>query len=207
MRIKILLSVVAVCTASLPIFASATPTLLVNGGGILVGANNVNVDGTLFDVRFATGTCNQLFDRCNDAAFTFKNWSVAYSASRALLAQVFVNGPAGDFDSDPSKILGCENMHQCASIIPYSTRWTFYGTFFSGYMPNNYTTANSDLEIGSISGYENFDTTGWGYNFAIFKPAANAVNSPGPSSIPEPSSIALMGVAVAGLAFARRRTK
>lgn len=55
---------------ALAIFVAPTTgsaaTLLVNDDGILTGANGVNVGGTFFDVRFATGTCIELFSGCDE---------------------------------------------------------------------------------------------------------------------------------------------
>jgi len=39
----------------------ATPVVV---GGELVGATNVNVGGTLYDVQFVEGTCVDLYDGC-----------------------------------------------------------------------------------------------------------------------------------------------
>jgi hypothetical protein len=43
-------------------FANADPVLLVNGSGILTGAQNVQVGGTLYDVTFVDSHSINLFD-------------------------------------------------------------------------------------------------------------------------------------------------
>jgi hypothetical protein len=43
--------------------ATAAPTLLVTNG-ILKGADNVTVNGTLYNVTFADGSFNSLFNGC-----------------------------------------------------------------------------------------------------------------------------------------------
>ena len=84
----------------LVLLALASPadaaTLLVNGSGILLGAEGVNVGGTLYDVEFVDGTCIALFDGCDLAAddFTFTTQAAAarpvrrcwirYSSARSI---------------------------------------------------------------------------------------------------------------------------
>ena len=59
----------------------ATPTVV---GGLLVGATNINVGGTLFDVDFVDGTCVALFTGCDNAVadFDFTNSATATTAGR-----------------------------------------------------------------------------------------------------------------------------
>jgi hypothetical protein len=78
----------------------------------LYGAQNVDVDGTLYDVAFLDGSCIDLFGGCDEASdFDFATRSEAITASRALLDQVFLNVPAApaDFDTIPYLTNGCES--------------------------------------------------------------------------------------------------
>ena len=77
-------------------------------GGQLMGASSVLVDGALYDVQFVDGTCIDLYNGCDDTSdFTFQTEASAALASQALLDQVFIDGPAGDFDSDPYLSFSC----------------------------------------------------------------------------------------------------
>ena len=48
--------------------ANAVPIVV---GGQLVGATNVDVGGTFYDVTFVEGSCNTLFNGCDPSEFTF----------------------------------------------------------------------------------------------------------------------------------------
>ena len=63
--------------------AMAVPTLLVDGSGILQGADGVTVGSSLYNVRFKDGSCNSLFNSCNPTAFAFHDSIAAYAVSRA----------------------------------------------------------------------------------------------------------------------------
>lgn len=195
---SLLCKVVTTCTFAFAAQASATPTLLVDSNGLLIGANNVDVGGVIYNVTFADGSCNSLFNGCTSTAFAFHTPSDASLAAQALLDQVFIDGPAGQFDSHPEKTLGCSSVDQCATIIPYNTH-----VVFSRFV-------DSVLDINSSASNGNFDTTIGFFDFASSDTAFNiyqnyAIFELAPRQVPEPSSSALIGVAMAGLAFARRR--
>lgn len=89
-------------------------------GGQLVGALDVNVGGTLYDVAFLDGTCLELFDGCDSPTdFTFLSQPDAEAAAQALLNQVFINTPL-NFDSDPELTNGCEDLSGCFAGTPYA---------------------------------------------------------------------------------------
>lgn len=99
--------------------ANATPTLQVEAG-ILVGAKGVNVDGKTYDVSFNDDTCIALFSGCDEASdFPFLDGVTAEHAAAALLDSVFVDGPAGAFDSSPSLVRGCPFLDGCWALTPY----------------------------------------------------------------------------------------
>ena len=104
------LKVAVLVTLIGPASALAVPILLIDSGGQLTGALNVEVNGTLFDVTVQDGTCIGLFAGCDELEdFTFRSEADALAASKALLDQVVRDGPGGLFDSDPSLNSGCEN--------------------------------------------------------------------------------------------------
>lgn len=88
--------------------------------GQLVGASNVDVGGVLYDVEFVEGTCIGVFDGCDSPDdFTFSDLASVAAASQALLDQVFLDGVAGDFDSDPTSTFGCTHATVGSVQTPY----------------------------------------------------------------------------------------
>ncbi|GFE50838.1 hypothetical protein So717_25910 [Roseobacter cerasinus] len=70
-------------------------------GGQLLGARNVDVNGTLYDVEFVDDTCAAIFGGCDDVSdFDFPTLGLAEAAAISLGETVFVDGPLGNFDSD-----------------------------------------------------------------------------------------------------------
>ena len=102
---------------------AAAAVLLVDGNGQLTGATGVDVGGTLYDVTFVDGSCITVFDGCNEASdFAFSDQATAELAAQALLDQVFIDGPAGNFDTDFSSIFGCGSPIFCDALVPFLTR-------------------------------------------------------------------------------------
>ena len=100
---------------------TATAADLVVVGGELRGANGVNVNGTLYDAEFVDGTCSDLFNGCDALEdFTFRDEASAEAASLALTSQVFLNGPSGNFNSDPTLTRGCEQSAWCRPLTPFA---------------------------------------------------------------------------------------
>ena len=92
-------------------------------GGQLMGASNVLVDGSLYDVQFLDGTCIDVYNGCDqwqgeDSDFTFQTVESASLASQALLDQVFLDG-VDLFFSDFELTNGCTSSLQCRAITPY----------------------------------------------------------------------------------------
>ena len=100
---------------------TATAADLVVVGGELRGANRVNVNGTFYDAEFLDGTCTDLFNGCDALEdFTFVTEASAEAASLALSSQVFVDGPSGNFDSDPTLTRGCASSSSCVALTPFA---------------------------------------------------------------------------------------
>lgn len=89
----------------------------------MVGASGVVVDGVEYDVEFIAGTCFQLFTQCNEVSdFFFDDDVSAFLATQALLNQVLLDGPEGQFDSLPELTEGCFtslSATECRIVTPY----------------------------------------------------------------------------------------
>jgi len=181
----------------------AAATLAVNGSGILTGTQNVSINGTPYDVTFADGTCSAIFPgSCNSVSdFAFNTQSNAVAAANALLDQVFLDGSAGDFNSNPALTFGCSDPNACETLIPYG--------FFS---PGGATEILIAADVNSSAGGTDFVTSGnvlttfdtslpanAGLNWAVFTPAGASV------PVPQPATLSVMVAGLAGIGWIRRK--
>ena len=169
-----------------------------DGSGNLLGARNVLVNGTLYDVDFSDGTCASLFTGCDDSGdFIFATEMDAILASNALLEQVFLDIDIGNFDSSPNLTRGISNAY----LGEVSTPWGFV-SYADGYVRTSmainftnsiYDTDRSDTEIRTVTGTTvRVRDKAW----AVWAKA---------TAVPEPSTVILLFLGLAGLSFARYR--
>jgi hypothetical protein len=174
-------------------------TQIVNGSGQLTGATGVIVNGTSYDVQFVDGTCAALFGGCDsNSDFAFNSYD-ATIAAQALLDQVFVDGPAGNFDSDPSLTLGCDFSTLCYVDIPWG-----------------YDASQNIVAITRAINTNNFDSVGsWSFD-SRYPPNtsggpqdvfARFTLSPVTPAVPEPSTWAMMLIGFGAIGFAARRRR
>jgi len=189
--------------------AQAVVILNINGGGQLTGAQNLDINGTFFDVIFTDGTCVDLFGGCNqnsDFDFFLFPAGTASAAAQAIKAQVFqfspANAPNGELDFQPELTFGCESTRSCTFFIP---------DILSGNASNPITyrkASNNNTRSGDGTGNENSSST---FDTALIEPSVGVDNrafalfSPSRTSVPEPGVLGLFAVGLVGLGFARRR--
>ncbi|WP_308515709.1 PEPxxWA-CTERM sorting domain-containing protein [Sphingomonas flavescens] len=196
-----LLRLIAVITAISVTASASAATLVVNSSGILTGATGVSINGHLYDVQFLEGTCTTLYSGCdaNSDFDFFSNSADAAGAGQALLDQVLIDGPAGNFDTDLSKTYGCTvpglTSGLCTFLIP-----TVAGA--AGFPTTVLYTTNGASDLADnpsiVSSYPpTLDTTG---TFAVY-----AKFTASTSSVPEPATWAMMlcGFGALGLTFRR----
>ena len=111
----------AVLALAFPLTANAVTLNIDTVTGQLLGADEVDVGGVLYDVDFVDGACVALFDGCDDPSdFTFTTDVDALAAMNALQSQVFVDTLDGNFGTEPELTNGCEDLSSCSIQTPYA---------------------------------------------------------------------------------------
>ena len=168
-------------------------TLIIDEDGQLRGATGLNVEGALYDVEFVDTTCISAFSGCDSASdFDFDTGSSAEFAAQSLLDQVFI----GVFDTDPTRVFGCDNGFACLTFIPYlSSGGSFTASVavqevVSGFDYTGFSSDPRDVDYGPAPAR----------NFARFTPSAAV------GAVPEPGTWMLLILGFFGSGAALRRT-
>ena len=154
---------------------SSAATLIIDGNGQLTGAQGVDVQGTLYDVAFVDGTCAAVFNGCDSVSdFQFQS-TLAVTAGQSLLAQVFLDGNAGQFDTNPALTSGCENIGFCTVLTPFFVQNTALDTSWT----QNFSSENGDVSRQVQIPQTVTTTNSSGFVWARFSLASSPVPEPG----------------------------
>jgi hypothetical protein len=178
--------------------AQATP-ITITSGGILLGFDDLRIGGNAFNFRIADGTCSSIFGSgtgggaaldgglCNLNAFAFHTATDATNANTVLLAAI----AATPFDHLPVSIFDPSPGNSASRVI-----WTPYGENPGG-SPVGILTAHLSIGVTDTQSLVLHANTSAGGNgvWGVF------------TQVPEPSTLALFGVGLAGFGALRRRRK
>ena len=194
-KVALALATVAALSMSAP---TAAASLIVNGSGQLTGATGVTVNGATYDFSFLDGTCASLFGGCDaNSDFDFTTLTDAQAAAQALLDQVLIDGPDGQFDTDYAKTFGCatNDVPTCDVLIPYALSDEGFDAAIARNKPTSDTSAIF-IHLKSLD-FDSSDSSS--FVFARFALTAAAV--------PEPGTWAMMLLGFGGVGLAMRRRR
>lgn len=186
-----MLVVLGACTLN----ASAA-VLNVNASGILMGASDVDIGGTLYDVSFADGILS-------DITPFFTTSASALAASQALLNQVLIDGPLGQFNSNSELTNGCTLRTGCKVWTVYSLTSSTNSVRYGQVQNYSASTGLNDLPITTSARL----TTNVVADPTITLATWSLAKSAPTTAVPEPQAYAMFLAGLGLMGFATRRKK
>jgi hypothetical protein len=199
--------------------SSAFAVPIVDTSGRLLGASNVLVLGFEYDVEFLKGPCGDLFTGCDEPLdFAFSDLTSVRAAGQALLDQVFLDADGYLFDSHPITLAGCD--WSGTGRPPTNTACFVWTPFTRNLGPTmegeSLPVIRYDIVQNTGPDYIDEDAViGAGPGGLPLTPSINT--SPAsvwarwtpasPTSVPEPSTVALFACALMALVWARGRRR
>ncbi len=178
---------------------------IISADGMLLGATDIDVDGTLWDVEFKDGSFDDLFGDASGLEITSQ--AEAQRLSEALLNQVLLDSADGRFDSDPELTRGCENTLVCFVWTPWGVSPT--GNGFSAQVAINRRAGSVSPDLArELVATENqaTDFTGAGtWVFGDWSRSTDGEPPPQPTPVSEPSTLSLLALFLG--AYVLRKTR
>jgi hypothetical protein len=210
-----IISCLALAGLTISTSASAIPVsanlIIDTNSGLLQGARNVTVQGFAYDVEFVYGTCADIFAGCDHPLdFAFFDLSSVVAAGQALLDQVFLDGHGYLFDSHAGTMVGCDWSD---SSRPPTNTICFINTPFSRFpIGSNERALYYHYAVNAGSEHLDGDGVLGGNNGGGTRldPPTNTDQAgvwarwTQPTSVPEPSTLALFACAIVAIGMTRR---